>query len=85
MIIQVCGSLCVQIHKSKVILGVSFVMMRIKQSCFVYLPMYLSSECESDPVCTSLEGAITNSPTLDLSTLQPCTQEEADTHMFVHA
>ena len=44
-----------------------------------------SNESESELVCTSLEGAITNSPTLDLSTHQPCTQEEADTRMFVHA
>ena len=44
----------------------------------------ISSECESELVCTSLEGAITNSHPLDLSTLQPCTQEEADTRMFVH-
>ena len=45
----------------------------------------ISSECESELVCTSLEGAITNSPTLDSSTHQPCTQEEAGTRMFVHA
>ena len=47
--------------------------------------VHISSECESELVCTSLEGAITNSTTLHLSTLQPCTHEEADTRIFVHA
>ena len=30
------------------------------------------------------ESVLSNSQTLDLSTLQPCTHEEADTRMFVH-
>ena len=35
-------------------------------------------------VCTNQESVLSNSQTLDLSTLQPCTHEEADTRMFVH-
>ena len=35
-------------------------------------------------VCTNIEGFVSNSSQLDLSTLHPCTYEEADTRIFVH-